>query len=152
MGECCSQQYCQCDGAGAGNVTQCQVGSYFCTTFKQCMDIFNGEECRGDLYDCCLEDTTSTSTASTSTTSDRMTTTTSGSELDCSKLCEGAEEGGTVGTCCSPQYCQCSSDGNGHTFNCPPNVFFCTTFGECMDIFDGGECDGNTFDCCLDDW
>ena len=139
-GDCCSTSYCDC--SQDLQEATCAGGQYFCPQYGGCLD-FYGQQCDGEMFDCCEEiSTTTTTTAVTETTSSLVTT----DRLDCSALCETEQPGDLVGHCCSSTFCVCSPAG-GHPAACSAGQFFCPRHQSCLPFY-GHQCEAQMFDCC----
>ena len=143
---CCTPKYCLCSG-GQGYVQSCNPpGTLFCADEGGCIA---EDECKS-REECCSSEIPSTSTTTTTTSTTTTSTTTTEMSVDCTVLCADHEAGESAGGCCSQLYCQCSGAGEGNLTQCDDGEYFCTTFGECQDMF-GQECAADLFGCCSEE-
>ena len=142
-GDCCSPTFCVCSPAG-GHPAACDAGQFYCPQHQACLD-FYGQQCDGQLFDCCPPpSTTSTTVTSTSTENSSPGSSSASPEGACSEVCAGRT--GVVGDCCASQYCDC--DQPQQDLLCQPQHYFCPTFSACINMY-GLACSASLFDCCL---
>ena len=138
-GDCCSPSFCVCSPAGAQEEV-CGEGQLYCPQHQTCLH-FYGQQCDGQMFDCC---------ASTSTTFTFTSTVSPGSTSEppagpCSEVCGGKT--GVVGECCGSQYCDCDGVSD-QPLLCQPGHYFCPAFSACLNMY-GSVCSAALFDCCL---
>ena len=143
-GDCCSTTFCVCSPAG-GHPAACDAGQYFCPQHQTCLD-FYGQQCDGQLFDCCPPPSTTT-TLMTSTITNENSSPGSSSQSPggvCSEVCSGKT--GVVGDCCAPHYCDCDQPSQDQL--CQPQHYFCPSFSTCINMY-GIACSASLFDCCV---
>ena len=141
-GDCCSTSFCHCSHQQEDRPADCGEGQFYCPQYGGCLD-FYGQQCDGEMFDCCEQiTTTTTSTTAITETSSTLVT----DSPACTALCLTEEPGALTGDCCSTTFCVCSPAG-AHQAACGEGQYFCPQQQSCLNFY-GLQCDGQMFDCC----